>query len=166
MTDINFNKLFYSELYSNDIDDDNDIKDDDDNTSKKCNISNEIANDTYIELECKHGYNYEYIYNEIYKQKYVTNIKESVKLSKYQIKCPYCRNVQNSVLPGREGYQNIMYVNMPKKHRMKMNKCVYVFKGGKRKGQICNELCEQMFCNKCEILEKKRLERLHKSNKK
>lgn len=161
MTDNTFNDLFYNELYN----DDTYINDTDISNNKICNISKEMADDSYIELECNHGFNYEYIYNEIYKQKYVTNIKESIKLSKYQIKCPYCRNVQNGVLPGRDGYKELLYVNMPKKYRMKKNNCKYVFKGGKRKGQMCNDNCEYELCNKCEILEKKRILRIKNSIK-
>ena len=46
---------------------------------------------------------------------------------------------------------------MPKKHRMKKKNCVYVFKGGKKKVLVCGELCEEHFCDKCTLLEKKRL---------
>jgi hypothetical protein len=157
MTEINFNELFYSEL----------IKEDTKNVSinqneygNLCKISNEIADESYIELECNHGFNYDSIYNEVYIQKYVFNPKETVKLSKYQLKCPYCRQVQNTLLPGREGYDNILYVNMPKKYRMKKKKCSYIFKRGKRKGVLCGKFCEENFCDKCIVLERKCLERL------
>lgn len=160
MTEINFKELFYNELHKDDNDDNiGDTNLNNEKTDKICNISNEIADETYIELECNHGFNYDYIYNEIYKQKYVVNIRETVKLSKFQIKCPYCRHVQDKLLPGNEGYDNLLYVNMPKKHRMKKKNCVYVFKGGKKKGLVCDELCEEQFCDKCTILEKKRLAR-------
>lgn len=159
MTEINFNELFYSELSKEDI---IELSTNQNEEGNICNISNEISDESYIELDCSHGFNYEYIYNEVYRQKCVFNPKETVKLSKYQIKCPYCRNVQNTLLPGRIGYDNILYVNMPKKYRMKKKNCVYVFKGGKKKGLVCDELCEERFCDKCTILEKKRLERISK----
>lgn len=156
MTEVKFSELFYSELNK---DDSSEISSNQTEHEKICNISNEIADESYIELECNHGFNYEYIFNEAYKQKYIVNLKETLKLSKYQIKCPYCRHVQDTVLPGRKGYDNILYVNMPKKYRMKKMNCSYIFKGGKRKGITCGQLCEKQFCDKCFVLDRKRLER-------
>ena len=45
------------------------------------------------------------IFNEVCIQKTVLNKKETQKLSKYCIKCPYCRSVQKGILPFRENYE-------------------------------------------------------------
>ena len=95
---------FYESLYKS-LDDDSD---DEDNL---CQITGIPLDAKAITLECKHNFNYEALYKEIYNQRFVFKTYEYIKLSNkeqkiltdsnkdYFIKCPYCRNIQFSILP-------------------------------------------------------------------
>ena len=115
-----------------------------------CLITKEKLNKVFITLKCNHTFNYEAIYNEIYKQKLVKNYKEVQKLDRNSIKCPYCRTVHNRLLPHKPGFAKTKYVNWPPSKSMDnpyfKNKCTYCFKSGKRKGLQCNKKCENEFC--------------------
>ena len=81
------------------------------NDDDVCQITGMPLNDKYIRLECNHHFNYKPLYNEIYKQKmvfktYAPSMLSDVEMAKvrnsnvnYFIKCPYCRNLQFTVLP-------------------------------------------------------------------
>ena len=97
---INFQDELYKLL---DID-----SDDEDNL---CQITGMPLTDNHVILECNHHFNYDALYKEIYNQKYkfktydistltLTN-KQKFKESNldYYIKCPYCRNIQFTILP-------------------------------------------------------------------
>ena len=87
------------------------LDEDSDDEDNLCQITGLQLDDKYITLECKHKFNYKALYTEIYKQRfefktYDPNLltkKDQLKLrdSKldYFIKCPYCRNIQFTVLP-------------------------------------------------------------------
>ena len=112
-----------------------------------CLISGECLYDGFIKLECDHSFNYNYIYNEVIRQKTEFNTLEVQRLRTCQIKCPYCRNVQDSLLPPRTNFEMIHGVNKPLKYCMTINNCEAVLKGGKRKGQVCNKPCMEKYCN-------------------
>jgi sarcosine oxidase delta subunit len=113
----------------------------DDVDDECCLIDGDALENNHITLKCGHKFNYFNIFNEVKCQKTVKNNKEIQHLKKSQIKCPYCRNIQNGILPHIEGYEKIKNVNTPEKYVMKNNKCNYVFKSGKRKGLSCNKGC-------------------------
>ena len=115
-----------------------------------CLISKEPLEDIHIKLSCNHIFNYESIFNEIIKQKIKKNYKETQKLRKNEIKCPYCRNVQTSLLPYNPSFHKVKYVNWPPDKSMKSpylkEKCSYIFKSGKRKGLSCGKACNKDYC--------------------
>jgi hypothetical protein len=133
---MNFNEILQNEMNSNN------------NDTNICHITFEKLNDDYIILDCKHTFNYDAIFNEVCIQKTVINKKETQKLSKYCIKCPYCRFVQKGILPFRENYKLIPTVNTPKCHAFKIKKfqCKYIFASGKNKGKPCNKHSEFEYC--------------------
>ena len=96
---IESNINFYSELYKSldkeDADEDTDIGE------KKCLITNQPLTEKYIKLYCGHTFNYLPLFNDIVAHKKKFNHMElSTKiLSAKQLRCPYCRNVQNELLP-------------------------------------------------------------------
>ena len=92
-------------------------------TENTCLISNEELEENCIKLTCSHKFNYNSIFQEIKNQKRYSNL-EVQKIKQHQIKCPYCRSVQNGLLPSREGY-DITGVNWPKKHQYLPNSCIY-----------------------------------------
>ena len=100
---------FYQELYSSMSEDkniDNDVNVD------LCLITNLPLKDRFVELKCGHKFNYGPLYKDILTHKKKFNNMELVKTKlKYnEIRCPYCRNVQNELLPY---YDDLSY---PKEH--------------------------------------------------
>lgn len=118
-----------------------------DNNSEKCLISNEPLEDNCIKLECNHKFNYKHIYNEVYKQKKNAWHSEVNKVKNAEIKCPYCRNIQKGLLPHREGYDKVKYVNWPVSLMMLPDNCIYTFASGKRKGEFCGKKCMGKYCS-------------------
>ena len=96
---------FYDELYKS-LDDE-----DDSNENNVCQITGLPLVDKSVILECNHKFNYDALYKEICRQKfdfktYCTknlngkNIKKLQESKKdYFIKCPYCREIQFTILP-------------------------------------------------------------------
>ena len=132
---INFNKLLYEALNKKE-----------NNKTNVCLISNESLTSSHITLECKHSFNYMSILKEIKKQKLHHNNLEVNRLKKNQIKCPYCRNIQNGILPYRDGCNKYDYVNWPEKLAFKPFKCDYIFLSGKKKGEKCLKGCSNKYC--------------------
>ena len=138
------------------------LSDKPDNPDKICHITFEPLKKDYIVLDCSHTFNYDAIFKEICVQKTVINNKETQKLKKYCIKCPYCRFVQIGILPYRKPYNLIFMVNAPKSKAftMKKFKCNYVFASGKKKGNCCNKYSEIKLCQQHhKIIEKRKLKK-------
>jgi len=114
---------------------------------ERCLITDEPLIEPIIKLECGHKFNYCSLKNEIIRQKYHINNNAICKLSPRQLKCPYCRNIQSKLLPYFENEEKLVGVNYPEKFCMKLNKCEYIFKSGKKKGQCCNRECNTKMCN-------------------
>ena len=135
-----FNKLLNDELN----------KKENDHKENICLISKEPLEKIHIKLSCNHVFNYESIFNEVVKQKLKKNYKETQKLSRYEIKCPYCRNVENKLLPHNPSFDKIKLVNWPPDKSMESpylkEKCEYIFKSGKKKGNYCGKACNEKYC--------------------
>ena len=101
---------FYQELYSS-MSEDKNIDNNDVNV-ELCLITNLTLKDRFVELKCGHKFNYGPLYKDILTHKKKFNNMELVKTKlKYnEIRCPYCRNVQNELLPY---YDDLSY---PKEH--------------------------------------------------
>jgi hypothetical protein len=111
---INFNQELYKLL-----------DEDSDNEDELCQITGLKLEDKYVTLECKHKFNYKALYTEICKQKFEFKTYFPHLLTKrdekkfndskldYFIKCPYCRNIQFTVLPYYEelGLKEIYGIN-------------------------------------------------------
>jgi hypothetical protein len=95
---IDFYKELYSSLYEEDINNTNNYLD---NNTELCLISNLPLKDFFVKLSCGHKFNYEPLYKDIYNhKKRFNNLEQSKnKLGLQQIRCPYCRNIQNELLP-------------------------------------------------------------------
>ena len=71
-----------------------------DNTNDNiCLISGLPLDNNHIVLDCNHKFNYVPLYNEYRYQKTNKNVYDSNRPLSYQIKCPYCRNFTNKILP-------------------------------------------------------------------
>jgi hypothetical protein len=66
-----------------------------------CLITNEPLTDKHVVMECGHKFNYIPIYNDTIHHKHKFNTLESgnSKVNMNQIRCPYCRNKQYTLLP-------------------------------------------------------------------
>ena len=133
------NITFYEELFKS-------INDEDDYDIDECLISLQKLEDDHVTLECGHRFNYKPIFNEVFRQKHLKSGYETQRLGKYDIKCPYCRNIQHSLLPPHKELQ-MTYVNRPLHKCMKPHKCSYVFKNGVKKGTICNKASFGDYCD-------------------
>lgn len=143
---MNTNLLLFNELLQ---DESMDVS-----SNEKCLISNEDLESNYIKLDCGHKYNYLDLYNEIVYQK-TKKILDNNRLKINEMKCPYCRNITNKLLPFYK-YYNVNYirgVNGPTNFTMNLNKCEYIVKNKQTKMKdSCNaSACITkygMFCNK------------------
>jgi len=147
----NLHKLLCSESFDTE---------DDPVDEKICLISNIKLEETPVKLCCGHTFNYDSIFNEIKQQKNIypnSNIYlETQKLNVNQIKCPYCRTVQNGLIPYRKDYPRLQRVNWPPKYHYLPNSCIYKFLSGKRKNTLCNKKCSESYCpNHFSIIEKR-----------
>jgi hypothetical protein len=90
---------FFNELYKS-LDENEEISktDDDDN---KCLITNQPLIDKFVKLECGHKFNYLPLFNDIknHKAKFNSMEASSTMLKLNEIRCPYCRKRQQTVLP-------------------------------------------------------------------
>ena len=97
---------FYDELYKS-LDD----KIDEDSGSDVCLITNAPLEENCIILGCNHKFNYDAIYNDILNHKKKYNSMERQAIKSREIRCPYCRTINKTLLPQREGYKNVHGVN-------------------------------------------------------
>ena len=148
--------------------------DDDESDIERCLISNNPLEINYITLNCNHKFNYKNIYNEVCKQKCKINPLESQRLKLNQIKCPYCREITNNLLPYIEekNIEKIRGVNYPSVYSLSLFKCNYIFKSGKNRNCKCNTNAwnfnekEGWLCKTHNNLIIKKLEKKEKDNKK
>jgi hypothetical protein len=99
------NVNFYEELYKS-LDDP-----EDNNEMNVCLITNKPLEENCITLKCNHKFNYDAIYNDILNHKKKYNSMERLAVKVTQIRCPYCRNIQNELLPEKTGYKKVHGVN-------------------------------------------------------
>jgi hypothetical protein len=96
---------FYDELYKS-LD-----EPEDGNDAIVCLITNKPLEENCVTLSCNHKFNYDAIYNDIYNHKKKYNAMERNAVKSSQIRCPYCRTIQNNLLPEKEGYKKVHGVN-------------------------------------------------------
>ena len=111
-----------------------------DNNSR-CLISQQVLTRSHITLPCSHKFNYIPLYNEVCQQK-MKNVYKVMVLKINQLKCPYCRNVFDILLPylPSEIDEKKTGVNFPPKYCMALGiECDWVNKSGKNKGVKCTK---------------------------
>lgn len=102
-----------------------------------CLISKEPLGDfEKITLPCGHSFNYKYLYDEIYHQKY-KNI--NLVLRSNEFICPYCRKHYDKLIPYYE-IENVDMNNsaMTSKTILPLITCNWKYKSGKNKGHQCS----------------------------
>ena len=124
-TFFNFNQELMKSISNNDNKTSND---------NICLISGDILDkNECVTLPCNHNFNYKDIYYEVIYQ------KKNLNLDSLQIMCPYCKTRHNTLLPTTSKFPKIKFVNFPIKYCLGINKCKYVFKTGKKQGELCNK---------------------------
>jgi hypothetical protein len=109
---------FYNELYKS-LDEEstnqheNNVIDVADAKYNLCLITNSELTENFVTLECNHKFNYLPLYNDIANHKKKYNNMERKMLKTTEIRCPYCRHVQTSLLPYYEnmGVKKVHGVN-------------------------------------------------------
>lgn len=101
------------------------------NEENFCLLTKEPLQHVHIVLACGHKFNYIPLYREVIAQKTIglssTGYYTSHSLKRNEIKCPYCRNVQDKLLPYLEcdGVKKMVNVNYPTKLSMTSQLCMY-----------------------------------------
>ena len=123
---------FYAELYKS-LDDDDSKNTNDINENNLCLISKQPLTDKFVELVCGHKFNYVPLYKDITNHKLKFNNMEALqgRLKKTQIRCPYCRKIQNKLLPYYDnipGVKKIEFVNFIDENKIYAEDKEYVSK--------------------------------------
>lgn len=145
------------------------VEENNDITKSVCLITDAPLTEHYVELECKHRFNYLPLYAEVKYQKLNKHCLEVSRLSAHEIKCPYCRKIQRSLLPYIEsldqvapkiyGVNSVVPPTLLTKTVIKKPTpvtCKQILKSGINKGAPCsarvskNGLCARH----CKMLEK------------
>lgn len=115
-----------------------------------CLITNEKLKEKYYTMSCGHKFNYIPLIKEFINQKFNTSHYEVTSLSKFDLKCPYCRNIQRGTIPYYSSLYSdkIIGINWPPSKLSLNNYCKAVFKTGKRKGDVCNTKCLHNYCKR------------------
>jgi len=104
---------FYKELYKS-LDDESGEGEGDENT-KYCLITGELLSETHVVLQCKHTFNYVPLFKDLYnyKKKYSYMDSHYSKTKNNEIRCPYCRSKQTTLLPYYEciGVEKVLGIN-------------------------------------------------------
>ena len=125
------------------------------NEDNHCLLTKEPLHSIHIKLVCGHKFNYVPLYREVVVQKTIglspNGYYTSHSLKRNEIKCPYCRNVQDKLLPYIEydGVKKTFGVNYPAKLSMTSQPCMYsVNSASSKKGKksTCKE-CAVELCN-------------------
>jgi hypothetical protein len=100
---------FYKELYES-LDDSDNNNNIDESSAQVCLISNTPLTKHFVELECKHVFNYVPLFKDLVNHKTKFSSLDTHRLKVNEIRCPYCRNKQGNVLP------YIEELGLPKEH--------------------------------------------------
>lgn len=134
------------------ISDDNNDSDINNENDNKCLITNDELKEKYVTMCCGHKFNYIPLIEEFVNQKFNKSHYEVTYLSKFDLKCPYCRHVQRGTIPYYPNLFNekIRGINWPPSRLSLNGYCKAVIKSGKRKGQECKIRCLNDYCKRHE----------------
>lgn len=117
--------------------------DTDDEDEELCLLTKMPLDKNKITLPCNHSFNFIPLYKEICIQKTHTSLYLDIdKVNVDQIKCPYCRQKFNLLLPYIRINKDVKYVygvNKPEHLCMPFHKCTYIFNNGKQQNIQCSK---------------------------
>lgn len=108
-----------------------------------CLISNMPLTENFVQMKCGHKFNYIPLYNDILNHKKKFNIMEHKSLKNIEIRCPYCRKVQQELLPYHKyhGVKEVHGVNYFDPNVVLKNQCA-----------CCNYTNMTFITGKCEYV--------------
>jgi hypothetical protein len=143
---------FFSQLKNMMSDDKNAAdKNEEDNC---CLLTKEPLKSIHIVLACGHKFNYVPLYREVIAQKTIgassAGYYTSHSLKRNEIKCPYCRNVQDKLLPylQYDGVKRMHSINHPAKMSMSSQLCAYSTKSA---SMVSNKGRKSAPCKECAV---------------
>jgi hypothetical protein len=142
---------FYSELYKS-------LDKEEENQENKniCLITNQPLTEKFVKMDCGHTFNYIPLFYDIYNHKKKFNSMEASggHLKNNEIRCPYCRNKQNGVLPYYEELElekvngvNIVCETKPTKENEYYTKCEYLTENPKFNDEFPESVSNNKFIN-------------------
>lgn len=96
---------FYSEI-------ENDSEEETGDIVPTCMITHQPLTDHPVRLLCGHTFNYDAIFNDAFNHKKKFYQLETSRLKEHQIRCPYCRSIQNHLLPCYPDKQKVHGINV------------------------------------------------------
>jgi hypothetical protein len=130
----------------------------DTDTDNNCLLTKEALNEIHVTLNCGHKFNYIPLYKEVVIQKTSAGMStngyyNSSTLRLNELKCPYCRRVQDKLLPflNYDNIKKLRGVNAPESVCMKARMCEHVETASKRKNtkKKISDSCE---CNAIHVV--------------
>jgi hypothetical protein len=119
-----------------------------------CLLTKEPLKNVHIVLACGHKFNYVPLYREVIAQKTIgassAGYYTSHSLKRNEIKCPYCRNVQDKLLPylQYDGVKRIHSINHPANMSMTSQLCTYSTNSA---SMVSNKGRKSAPCKECAI---------------
>ena len=139
----------------------NGIGGDDVDIDSCCLLTKEALNDIHVTLNCGHKFNYIPLYKEVVIQKTSAGIMttngfyNSCTLRLNEMKCPYCRRVQDKLLPffNYDDIKRLRGVNGPESLCMKARMCEHIETSNKRKKKNTKkEMSDSCECNAIHVV--------------
>ena len=137
-------------VFEDDFDFKKELQNNVESTSSTCLITGNPITDE-CKLKCNHSYNYDSLFTEVYNQKINPKFKNDIHLKDNELKCPYCRKIQQELLPERQKIFRVTTKN--KEYELDPNivptvECLRIFEQGK---------CALPSCSKKQVTFIKRL---------
>lgn len=125
------------------------------NIDSCCLLTKEALNDIHVTLICGHKFNYIPLYKEVVIQKTSAGMTSngyynSCTLRLNEMKCPYCRRVQDKLLPffNYDDIKRLRGVNGPESLCMKARMCEHIETANKKKKKNTKkEISDSCECN-------------------
>jgi hypothetical protein len=124
------------------------------NIDSCCLLTKEVLNDIHVTLNCGHKFNYISLYKEVVIQKTSAGMTtngyyNSCTLRLNEMKCPYCRRVQDKLLPffNYDDVKRLRGVNGPESLCMKARICEHIETAIIKRKNSKKKLSDSCECN-------------------
>ena len=132
---------------------------DDNYTDNNCLLTKEALDDIHVTLNCGHKFNYIPLYKEVVIQKtsagmYTNGYYNSLTLRLNELKCPYCRRVQDKLLPflNYDNIKRLRGVNSPESLCMKVRVCEHIETVNNKKKNSKKKVSDSCECNAIRVV--------------